>query len=175
MNISPRAAAASAFWEGKPWMCSTSAALRDRPVSITSNASSLTPRATTERTGMPAWTIACRRFCPSRTRPSSSSLMASPVSCHSPRWIAAVIASMRRRVTFRLFPPRSSHSWASSGVMVTISRSRSAARARDEAWLPLARGVLRVRDVRGLVGLRDVGNRCSPLSTSYNGTRAARS
>jgi hypothetical protein len=30
--------------------------------------------------------------------------MASPVNCHSPRWIAAVIASMRRRVTFRLFP-----------------------------------------------------------------------
>jgi hypothetical protein len=36
MNMSPRAAAASAFWEWKPWMCSTSAALRDRPVSITS-------------------------------------------------------------------------------------------------------------------------------------------
>src|SRR5438067_14550 len=29
MNMSPSAAAASAFWEGKPWMCSTSAALRD--------------------------------------------------------------------------------------------------------------------------------------------------
>src|SRR2546421_11900863 len=83
--------------------------------------------------------------------------MASPVSCHSPRWMAAVIASMRRRVTLRLFPPRSSHCWASSGVMVTISRPRSGPRVGDEAWLPLARGVVRVRDVRGLVGLRVVG------------------
>src|SRR5207249_3815909 len=88
---------------------------------------------------------------------SSSNLMASPVNCHSPRWIAADIDSIRRRVTLRLFPPRSSHSCASSGVMVTISRSRSGPRAGDEACLPLARGVVRVRDVRGLVGLRVVG------------------
>src|SRR5260370_870918 len=78
-------------------MWRTSAALRDRPVSITSKASSPTPRATTERTGTPASTIACKRFCPSRTRPSSSSLIASPVSRHSPRWMAAVMASRRRR------------------------------------------------------------------------------
>ncbi len=39
-----------------------------RPVSITSKASSLTPRATTERTGMPAWTIVCRRLGPGEFR-----------------------------------------------------------------------------------------------------------
>jgi hypothetical protein len=32
--------------------------------------------------------------------------------------MAAVIASMRQRVIFRLLPPRSSHSFANSGVMV---------------------------------------------------------
>src|SRR6266849_3324031 len=101
--------------------------------------------------------MACSRFCPSRTRPSSSSLMASPVSRHSPRRMAAVMASMRRRVILRFVPPRSSHSWASSGVMVTISRFRSGPRVGDGGCLPLGCAWVRVGDVRAVVGLRVVG------------------
>src|ERR1700737_2513734 len=41
--------------------------------------------------------------------------------------------------------------------MVTISRSRSAPREGGVACLALARGLVRDREVRGLVGLRVVG------------------
>ena len=66
------------------------------------------------------------------------------------------MASTRRRVSLRFVPPRSSHSWASSGVMVTVSRFRSGPRVGDGS-LPLGCALARVRVVRGLVGLRVVG------------------
>src|SRR5258708_36055609 len=89
--------------------------------------------------------------------------MASPVSRHSPRWMAAVMASTRRRVILRFVPPPSSHSWASSGVMVTISRFRSGPRVGGGGCLPLASALARVRDVRGQVGLRVVDTKVPSL------------
>src|SRR5919204_6521274 len=112
---------------------------------------------------MPAWTMACSRFCPSRTRPSASSLMASPVSRHSPRWMAAVMASMRRRVILRLVPPRSSHSWASSGVMVTISSWSGASRPAAGGFFLVPSAAVRLPDGDGRAptGLCVVATPCS--------------